>query len=66
MKKENEKKVKQTLGFMAKVVVGVAAGAAALGTAPFDRGYTARCVGSALAGNAGNIFSEIDKWVKSD
>lgn len=64
MKKETKRNVKCFFGGIAKITVGIAAGAAALGMAPFDKGATARSIGSALTNNAGGIFHEIDNWVK--
>lgn len=64
MKKKTKKNIKQFFGDIAKVAIGVAAGAAAFGMSPFDKGATARSIGSALTNNAGGLFHEIDKWVE--
>ena len=65
MQKENEKIVKDVLNVTAKVLYGGVVGAAALSVAPFDRGYTMRCVGNTMANSTSGVFSEIDRGVDS-
>lgn len=64
MKESNKKKTRKVLGYIAKGAYCAVCGAAALGAAPFDKGYTMRCVGNAITCSTGGVFHEIDKWVK--
>ncbi|MBO5189626.1 MAG: hypothetical protein J6C22_01145 [Bacteroides sp.] len=65
MNKKDKIAVKDFLGGLAKICIGVVAGAAAFGVSPFDKGATMRHLENTLTSQVGNLFSGIDHWIKS-
>ncbi|EHP47156.1 hypothetical protein [Odoribacter laneus] len=59
-----KKVCKYVVGGAAIVTGGALIAAAATGAAPFDRGYTWRCVGNSITSQGPNVLNNVLKWMK--